>query len=118
MVPDGDGRADAQDQRADGARLGLGERARAGVEARARPAEEAPALRGVAVEVDPVRVLPRVALEAVRVEVAHEEELDAGRRRRRAEQVDDLAALGLVAMDGADDEHLARRLPGRRCARR
>src|SRR4051794_21289457 len=88
---------------------GSEKRARAGVEAGAGPAEEAPALRGVAVEVDAVRVLPGVTLQAVGVEVAHEEQLDAGRRRRRAQQVDDLAALGLVAVDAADDEHLARR---------
>ncbi len=88
----------AQDQRADRAGLGLGPRLGSGA---------GPVLGRVAVEVDAVRVGPRVVGEAVGVEVLDEQQLAARRRDRALQRLDDAAAGGLIAVDLADDEDLA-----------
>lgn len=109
VVPDGSDRARPQDQRPDRAALGLGERPWAGVVQRSRRPDEAAADRAVAVQVDAVRVDARVPADAIGIEVAHENQLDARRRRPAPEDVHHGPASGLVAVDASDDEHLARR---------
>ena len=67
-----------------------------------------PAVREVAVQVDPVRVVARVRGRAVRIRVVHEPERGAARRVRPPQPGDHGAAGLLVAVDRAD-----RRAPSR-----
>ena len=72
-------------------------------------AEMAPAPREVAVQVDAVRVAARPGGAAVGVGAVDEQQLDAGRRRRAERSASGHGDPGaLVAVDRADDEHLAR----------
>ncbi len=89
--------------------LGLRQAARARVFRIAAAAGAAPSARKVPVEVDAPRVLARAARRAVRVEVADHPQLGAGGSGGRHEAPGDRLARRLVAVDGADHEHLARR---------
>ena len=87
--------------------LGLGGRARAGIERRV--GDPLPAIGEVAVEVDAIGVLPGVGGGAVRVHLGHDPELDAGRDRLAAERRGDRQTRALVPVDAADHENRAAR---------
>ena len=91
MEPDAEPRAQPADQRARDPRLPLGEAAE------------------VAVEVGAGGVRARAGCAAVGVEVGNDPELGVQRRARAEQPPRDGRPGGLVAVDGADDQQLARR---------
>ena len=107
VVPDRQRRPLPEDEAVDGARLGFGQRARAGVIGPA--GQRPPAVGEVAVEVDAVGVLARVGGAAVGVELVHQPEGHAARSGGTAECPGHSLARGLVPVDAADDQDLGGR---------
>src|SRR5713226_5209228 len=65
-----------------------------------------PVRREVAVQVDAVGVLPRVASVAVGIQVRDQPEVETG--MPALQESDDRRSRAFVAVDAADDEHLLR----------
>ena len=109
VVPDGHPWPDSFRQAPHRATLRLRERVRARVLA-ARPGRSsAPLVGEVAVQVDAPSVLAGAGLDAVRVDGLHDPQLDPSQVAVAVlEDVHDLLALGLVAVDRADNQRLAR----------
>ena len=77
-----------------------------------RIGDRLPLIGEVAVQVDAVGVLAGAGRRAVGVELAHEPQLHAGRGAAVGHGREDPQAGALVAVDAADEQHLARRRVG------
>jgi hypothetical protein len=99
VEPDGDFRAQANDERVRDAGLGLGQRTRSGELEVSAAAERTPPPGEVPVQVNPARVLAPPRGPSIGVEIGHQPHRHPGWCGRALEQSNDGLTGGLVAMD-------------------
>ena len=105
MEPDGDRGSQAGDELRRGCGLRFGQRGGPGELLVSAMSVALPPVGEVAVQIDPVRVLPRVLGDTVRVEIGDENQLHARHGGSgRAQGLDDGKASCLVPMDHSEDE--------------